>query len=100
MSSNSELTDNEISSTETDTDDGSDLPILDQDSDADEDFCVVVGEDGLEINFSKEGESDGLEVAEENPADIPPPAEKSKGPMWDNKKLFPPSVKCKSRAWQ
>ena len=100
MSSNSELTDNEISLVFFDTDDGSDLPDLDQDSDADEDFCVVVGEDGLGINFSKEGESDGLVVAEENPADIPPPADKSKGPMWDNKKLFPPSVKCKSRAWQ
>ena len=82
MSSDIELTDYEISSTETDTDnDGSDLPDLDKgsESDADEDLCVV-GEDGLEIDFSKEGSDVIVIEAEENPTDIPPPVDKPKGP--------------------
>ena len=98
MSSDAEVTNDEISSTETETDsdEESDLPDLDKDTDADEDSCLVVGEDSSVIG---ESESDSLVVAEESPSDIPLPADKIKGPMWDNKKLFPPSVKCKSRAW-
>ena len=54
MLSDLELTENEISSTETETDDGSDSLDQANASDADEDF-IVVREDGSEIDFNKEG---------------------------------------------
>ena len=87
MLSDLELTENEISSTETETDDGSDSLDQANASDADEDF-IVVREDGSEIDFNKEG-SDML-VTEENPDDIPPAtSDKAKGPMWDKSETVP-----------
>ena len=34
-----------------------------------------------------------VSTGEENTVEI------VKGPMWDNRKLFPPGPKCKSKAW-
>ena len=84
------MTDSEISHTSTDTEDGS------LDSCDDLNASVV----DTDIDIIEHGDVEDISVVDSSREETNSegnPVEK--GPTWDNKKLFPPGPKCKSKAW-
>ena len=84
------MTDSDISHTSTDTEDGSN------------DSCDDLDVSNVNIDLFEDGDIGDISVVDssrEGSTSEGNTVETVKGPSWDNKKLFPPGAKCKSRVW-